>query len=85
MKRSPLVWPPKVGQRIHFDVGFPGRAWTGEVRAIVDNDVAVVKRWRPHRGWHTYEILERLDVEIANRELSEPRYFVGPLPRRKAA
>jgi hypothetical protein len=83
MSRRPLIWPPKVGERIHFDVGHAHRAWSGEVRAIVDEDVAVVKRWRKHKGWHVYEILERIDVEIGNE--MGPRYFLGPLPRAKVA
>ena len=84
MKRSPLLWPPKVGARIHFDTGHAHNSWSGEVRAVVDDDYAVVKRWRPHKGWHTYEVLDRLMVEGMNRD-GKVWYYVGSLPKRKAA
>jgi hypothetical protein len=77
---KPLVWPPVVGKRICFDTGHEHNSWSGEVRAIVDDDYAVIRRWRKHKGWHTYEILERLNVEIYNEYA--PRYFEGGLRKR---
>lgn len=83
--RQSLVWPPKVGQRIYFDTGHKHNSWSAEVRAIVDDDYAVVKRWRKRKGWHTYEVLDRLGVEAFNESPRGPRYFVGSLPRKRAA
>lgn len=83
--RKALVWPPVVGQRICLDLGDPVYgSWSGEVRAIVDDDFAVVKRWRPRKGWHVYEILDRITVELWNAEGREPRMFVGGLRRGRA-
>lgn len=83
MTRKRLVWPPKVGQRIHRDSGHDHTSWSAEVRAVVDDDYAVLKRWRKHKGWHVYEIIDRLDVETWNRERSSTTgFFVGPLPKR---
>ena len=84
MKRSRLVWPPKVGQRIHFDTGHDHNSWSGEVRAVVDDDYAMVKRWRKHKGWFHYFVVDSLDVTVYG-DSAEHGYFVGPLPRRKAA
>lgn len=80
MSRKPLVWPPKVGARICLDTGHAHNSWSAEVRAVVDDDYAVVKRWRKHKGWHTYEILDRLHVETFNRD--QPMFFEGALPRK---
>lgn len=82
--RKPLVWPPKVGQRISLDTGHEQNSYSVEVRAIVDDDYAVVVRWLPHKRWHRYSILDRLEVETFNREVP-PMWFEGPLPRRKAS
>jgi hypothetical protein len=65
-ERKPLAWPPKVGKRICFDTGHAHNSWSGEVRAVVDDDVAIVRYWRKHKGWHSYRIVEKLDVEIMN-------------------
>lgn len=83
--RKVLAWPPVVGQRVCLDLGdrLHG-SWSGEVRAIVDDDFAVVKRWRAHKGWYVYEILDRLTVEVWNERGREPRVFVGGLRRRRA-
>lgn len=88
--RKLLVWPPTVGQRIHRDSGHDNTSWSAEVRAIVDDDYAVIKRWRKHKGWHTYEIIDRFDVEAWNRDkidrdLPETGFFEGPLPKRHAS
>jgi hypothetical protein len=87
VERSRLVWPPKVGERIHHDTGWPERSWSAEVRAVVDDRVAVVKRWRKHKGWFVYELVEKLDVEIWNERKDrdpETGYFNGPLPRSRS-
>lgn len=83
--RKPLVWPPKVGQRICRDTGHLHNSWSAEVRAIVDDDVAVLRRWRKHKGWHTYELLEKLDVEIGNDREGRAMYYEGTLPRRRVS
>ena len=82
MSRRPLVWPPKVGQRICLDTGYPYNSWSGEVRAIVDRDHAVVRRQRRGKqpGWMFYDLVNRLQVETFNRD--RPRFFVGGLRRR---
>lgn len=82
--RKVLAWPPVVGQRVCLDLGDGAGSWSGEVRAIVDDDFVVIKRWRAHKGWHVYDILDRLTVETWN-EGREPRMFVGGLPRRRRA
>lgn len=82
--RKPLVWPPKVGERIHLDTGHDHNSWSAEVRAVVDDDYAVVKRWRKHKGWHVYEILDRLHVEVFNKNGEVPMFYFGPLPKRAA-
>ena len=78
--REVLTWPPKVGSRFCRDYG-PGNQnnYSAEVRAVVDDDYAVVKRWRKHKGWHVYEILDRQTLEVFNRDAK--CFFVGPLPR----
>lgn len=81
-----LVWPPKVGSRVHLNSGHEHNSWSGEVRAVVDEDYAVIKRWLKHKGWHRYEILERLTVETFNRNKDDDRFgfFEGPLPKEHA-
>jgi hypothetical protein len=81
--RKPLTWPPKVGHRICLDSGHEHTSWSAEVRAIVDEDYAVIKRWRAHKGWHVYEVLDRLQVETFNSR--QAMFFEGPLPRTSSA
>lgn len=83
-QRKTLTWPPRVGARICLDTGFASSSWSAEVRAIVDDDFAVVRRWRKHKGWSTYEVLEKLTVDVYNRDRAEPMFFEGPLPRARA-
>lgn len=86
--RTRLVWPPPVGARVHLDTGHPHNSWSGEVRAVVDDDYAVIKRWLKHKRWHHYEILERLTVDTFNapRNVTDNYpdfgFWIGPLPRR---
>lgn len=80
-RRVRLVWPPKVGQRIHLDTGHPHNSWSAEVRAIVDGDYAVIRRWQKHKGWHRYGIIDSLDVSVWGDDATRG-YFVGPLPKR---
>lgn len=77
--RKPLTWPPRIGTRICLDTGYAHSSWSGEVRAVVDEDFAVIKRWRKHKGRHTYEVLDRLTVETFNRD--GVRFFDGGLRR----
>lgn len=80
-ERRPLVWPPKIGSRICHDTRHEINSWSGEVRAIVDGDYAVVRRWLRRKRYHRYEIVERMFVEAFNAT-ARPAYFEGPLPRR---
>lgn len=88
-EREVLTWPPKVGTRICLDTGHEHNSWSAEVRAIVDDDYAVLKRWRSHKGWHTYEIIDRLEVETFNGEhrrgTGRAMFYVGALPKRTKA
>jgi hypothetical protein len=70
---------------VHLDTGFPGNSWSAEVRAVVDGDYAVIKRWRKHKGWFGYFILDRLEVQTWNerKDTEEDKgFFLGPLPKR---
>jgi hypothetical protein len=84
-ERELLRWPPKVGQRIHLDTGWAHNSWSGEARAVVDGEVAIIKRWMKHKGYHRYFILDRIEVQVFNRNERESacKFFVGPLPRRE--
>jgi hypothetical protein len=73
-----MTWPPKVGQRMCKDTGFADTSWSGEVRAVVDDEVAIVRRWLRHKQWHRYEVLDRLDFKFS-AESEKPIYFAGPL------
>lgn len=80
MKRKPLEWPPKVGARICLDTGYGWTSWSGEVRAIVDDDYAVVRKYLQAKSRSVYVILDRIEVEVFNsNERSGVRYFDGPL------
>lgn len=82
MKPKPLVWPPKVGERIHYFVAPTKRhSWSAEVRSIVDDDYMVIRKWSVRTGWR-YEIIDRYWVEVSNE--GTPRFFHGPLPKRKS-
>jgi hypothetical protein len=54
---------PPVGSRVRRDFG-PGNPNTwrcaGEVRAVVDGEVMVVRRWMPRARWHRYETVDRI-------------------------
>ncbi len=60
-----VTWPPKVGSRIHHNSGHRSTSWSGEVRAVLEEDeIFVVRKWLKHKGWHRYECLERFEIKI---------------------
>lgn len=62
-ERKKLSWPPEIGKRICRDTGWAHNSWSGEVRAIVDEEYAVVKRWVSRwKSWR-YVIVERWEAE----------------------
>lgn len=72
-----LEWPPKVGARIHLNSGWPHTSWTAEVRAVVDDDVLVLRKTRAGRTW--WDLLDRIGFEVFGRR--EGGLRGGPLPR----
>lgn len=75
-----VTWPPRVGARIHFNSGWARTSWTAEVRATVDDEVAVILRSRPAMGRHGYSLLGRIEVHVMTSG-KEPSLFYGPLPK----
>ena len=72
-----VQWPPRLAARIHFNSGYPHTSWTAEIRAVVDNEVAVLLKVSPaYAGQGHYAQLLRWEVE--NR--ARPIHY-GPLPR----
>jgi hypothetical protein len=59
-----VEWPPAVGQHIHVDTGFETSSWCGEVRGIVDANVAVVWRTLPYWSRSRYALMTRYDWEV---------------------
>ena len=74
---KPATWPPKVGQRIHLNSGHARTSWTGVVRAVVDDQVAIIRRYRRNKGWSDYYVEHRWWFE----DPSGGRLRLGPLPR----
>lgn len=66
---------PSIGQRVHLDSGHVGTSWSGEVRAIVDDEQIVIRRWKARGRW-VYFIEWRYSWELGWIK-------GGPLPRRK--
>jgi hypothetical protein len=52
---------PPVGSRVRVDFG-PGNPntwrYAGEVRAIIDDEIMVVRRWVPKRRGYKYECVD---------------------------
>lgn len=68
---------PAVGMKIHFDPsdGEPNiNAWSGEVRALVDDEFIVVRRWFWHKKYWHYFIDHRWWWDTG-------KWKVGPLPK----
>lgn len=68
--------PEQLPARVHFDSGHAGTSWTGELRAVVDDEQLVVRVWGPRKGW-VYRIEWRWSWEHGHIK-------PGPLPRRRA-
>lgn len=81
-KYEKATWPPKVGERIHHNSGWGHTSWTGEVRAIVDNDVVVLAARHPggKRSWY-WKLVDRLDFELRTGMGEEYAIRKGPLPK----
>jgi hypothetical protein len=67
--------PKKLPARVHYDSGHDSTSWTGELRAIVDEEQLVIREWSPRRGWR-YRIEWRWWWEEGHMQ-------PGPLPRRR--
>lgn len=75
-----VTWPPKVGERIHYNSGWPHTSWSAEVRAVVDEEVAVISKWTPTSGRARYDLLDRVAVRVwANKK--DGCLWKGPLPK----
>lgn len=74
LRSSEVEWPPRLDARIHYNTGWPQTSWAGDVRAVVDNAVAVVLR-ASASGPERYALLSRWDFE------GPAPYRYGPLPR----
>ena len=74
-KDFPAVeWPPAIGARIHYNSGGWYSSWTAEVRAVVDDDVAVI--FKTQVGHSFWALLTKLEVDVWRDKL-----HMGPLPR----
>lgn len=85
------TWPPEVGDRLHYNSGWHETSWTGEVRAVVDDRIAIVLANAPDGGARRgsqYQIVDRWWFEPDNGPLTkEPghkgrtKLRKGPIPR----
>lgn len=66
--------PKKLPARVHHDTGHVDTSWSGELRAVVDGEQLVIRRWSGNR-WR-YFIEWRWWWEKGH-------WQPGPLPRRK--
>ncbi|HEY2510160.1 MAG TPA: hypothetical protein VGI39_04870 [Polyangiaceae bacterium] len=74
-----VVWPPRVGERVHYNSGWASTSWTGVVRAVVDDEVVVFLSSLPaYAGSRSYKLETKAGVLVFGRE-GALRY--GPLPR----
>jgi hypothetical protein len=69
-------WPPRLDARIHRNSGWPHSSWTGDVCAVVNNEVAVLFVHFPAYAPGDYRLVSRSVFETTP---SPFRY--GPLPR----
>ena len=67
--------PTRLPARVHSDSGHDITSWTGELRAVVDDDRLVIRMWSPGKGW-VYFIEWRYGWE---QGWIKP----GPLPKRR--
>jgi hypothetical protein len=69
--------PKKLPARVHLDTGCAHTSWSGELRAVVDREQLVIRRWRPGHGWRYF---------IECRYGGEQEWIkLGPLPRKPRA
>jgi len=79
-----VTWPPAVGDRIHYNSGWAHTSWSAEVRAIVDDEVAVIAKWTPRSGRRRYDLLDRIAVgcwSTKTRGDGPGCLWRGPLPK----
>lgn len=82
-KCEPVTWPPAVGDRIHYNSGWAGTSWSAEVRAVIDDEVAVIAKWKPTgkgRSGRRYDLLDRIAVMVWGNPKSGC-LWKGPLPK----
>jgi len=78
-KYERVAWPPRIGARVHYNSGWPQTSWTGEIRAIVDDEVVVFFSKLPayaERG--SYKLESKIGFGVYSRG-GALRY--GSLPR----
>lgn len=80
-------WPPELGRSVHLNTGSALTSWTGEVRALVDAEVAVIIRRAvgihpPGLKEGHYVLMTRADWE---KRATPIRYGALPHPLRKVA
>lgn len=81
---DPVTWPPTVGGRIHYNSGWSQTSWSAEIRAVVDSEVAVIRKWTPSSGRTRYDLLTRINVMVWARDNGDGdrgSLWRGPLPK----
>ena len=72
-----VAWPPRLDARIHYNTGWPHTSWTGDVCAVVNDEVVVVfSKFPAHAKSGSYKLVHRWEFEDARIPF---RY--GPIPR----
>lgn len=75
---SPSVkWPPKVGDRIHYNSGWHETSWSAEVRGVIDDKAVIVRR--PGKYGLRYEVFDRTAFGVWTWSHGPLR--MGPLPK----
>jgi hypothetical protein len=77
-----VTWPPRVGERVHYNSGHPRTSWAGEVRAIVDDRAVVFLSSMPaYAGSSSYKIETREYILVYGRGPDSGGLRYGRLPR----
>lgn len=80
--REAVSWPPRIGERVHYNSGWAHTSWSGEVRAVVDDTVAIVREWWKHKRYYHWRVVHRIEVMVWNERKHEaPNFRYGGLPR----
>lgn len=77
---EPVVWPPRVGDRLHVNSGFADSSWEGEARAVVDGKIVVFlcrRRFKSDSMREWYMLEKHGSVRAWGRE---HLLCYGPLP-----